>query len=118
MSKDIFHGKDFAVKIWPSQLLGPEKNNKLIMDMEHGDITLYAFKNDTYETRFYGIFDIMKSMLEKSNIGRKINLPERLYIILYILVSTILYICNSTSFRDGKLHKFDEDEIRKKLKRI
>ncbi len=70
------------------------------------------------EERFRVIVNTLKIFLDKSDIGKKLDISEGLFCELHSLLSSLVYLSNSTSFIKGdKYYGFDRLEIDKKLGR-
>ncbi len=71
----------------------------------------------SFNGRFEVVAMTFKSILENSNIGKKLDVCDSLYIELHGLISSILYLINSSSYQKHKYFDFDKLEIDRKLKR-
>jgi len=105
-------------QIFLSDITGKNTDIKKLKLIEDGKAHLYMFRDDSFEGRFRGFAEIFRSFLEKSDAGKKLSMNHKLFVMFHTLSSIMEYLINSSSFRTGKLQKFDLIELKRKIKMI
>jgi hypothetical protein len=84
---------------------------------EAGVFEVYGFKGVSMKMRTEACANILKSLLDNSDHGKKLSIDEHLASELKSILGAACYLLNSTSFREGTYFDFDKDEINRKLRR-
>ena len=121
MSKDTSVGalKRELNLVHLSKILPDKLHNQLVpfFTKEGLDLfTVYAMP-DSFKDRFYCLVSTLKQFINSSDAGKKLELHPELSTEIGQLLSSLVYLCNSTSAKTGKYHNFDKQEIDKKLGR-
>jgi hypothetical protein len=99
------------IMIYPDEL--SKEKQKFI---ENNNLDCFAFPRK-YKDKFEMIVSILKTMVDNSNVGEKLDIDEKLASEFNRLLASLCYLINSTSYRKGKYFDFDKQEIDRKLLR-
>lgn len=109
------------VSLW--SLLSEDKYNKLRIELQGILYENHLGLQDTfclpfnYRDRFESLAGAFKGFIERSNVGEKLNIDEKLAAEILKISSALCYLLNSTSLRRGRYEDFDKNEIDRKLGR-
>ena len=84
--------------------------------IQEQNMDCYAFPSK-YKDKFEMMVFLLKEMNDKSNVGERFDIDEKLSAEIQRLLSSLCYLINSTSFQKGKYYDFDKQEIDRKLLR-
>ncbi len=70
-----------------------------------------------YKDKFECVVSTLKRFIDNSNAGERLEIDDALNREIGQLLASLVYLCNSTSFRTGTYQPYDRDEINRKLKR-